>query len=417
MRSRLASRLAWSLCAASLVLVALALLLILLGWSTELPKGWTPWRDQVIGVLGLFGAPILGGLIASRHPRNPYGWLWLGFGMGFALVSLGEPYAAYALVVDPGSLPAPRTVVQVLGIAWVLFIFFSPFLLLLFPDGRLPSRRWRFLVWTVAAAGAMLLVLALFLPGRSGFAPVENPFGIGGTFGDVVTVLVNTGVFVIFGAIVISALSLVFRFRRTTGIERQQIKWFAYAAVVLGGSVAFSGLLGFELPGVWDALFEALTFVGLYVAVGIAILKYRLYEIDRIINRTLVYGALTLMLAAVYFGGVTLLQATFRVLTGQEQQPQFVIVASTLVIAALFNPLRRRIQNFIDRRFYRGKYDAKNTLQAFSQKLRDETDLDVLGEDLVAVVRDTMQPEHVSIWLKPTRTTEKEREDRGVARA
>jgi hypothetical protein len=400
MSARLASRLAWSLCTASLLLMALALLLILLGWSTELPKGWTPWRDQVIGVLGLVGAPILGGFIASRRPGNPYGWLWLGFGMGFALLSLGEPYAAYALVVGPGSLPAPRTVVQVLGLGWVLYIIFAPFLLLLFPDGRLPSRRWRFLVWTVVAAGAVLLVLVPFLPGRSGFAPVENPFGIGGTFGDVVTVLVVAGVFVIFGAIVISALSLVFRFRRTTGIERQQIKWFAYAAVVLGGSVIFSGLLGFDLPGVWDALFETVTIAGLYVAVGIAILKYRLYEIDRIINRTLVYGALTVMLAAVYFGGVTLLQATFRVLTGQEQQPQLVIVASTLVIAALFNPLRRRIQNFIDRRFYRRKYDARKTLDSFSLKLRDETDLEQLNGDLVDVVRETVRPVHVSLWLR-----------------
>jgi hypothetical protein len=155
------------------------------------------------------------------------------------------------------------------------------------------------------------------------------------------------------------------------------------------------------LPGVWDALFETVTFVGLYVAVGVAILRYRLYDIDVIINRTLVYGALTGILALVYFGGVAITQAIFRTLTGQEEQPQLAIVISTLVIAALFNPLRRRIQGFIDRRFYRRKYDAAKTLEAFSAKLRDETDLGVLENDLLGVVKETIQPTHVSLWLRP----------------
>jgi hypothetical protein len=143
------------------------------------------------------------------------------------------------------------------------------------------------------------------------------------------------------------------------------------------------------------------TIVGLYVAVGIAIFKYRLYDIDRIINRTLVYASLTAILVGVYFGGVTATQALFRTLTGQEKLPQLVVVASTLVIAALFNPLRRRIQSFIDRRFYRSKYDARKTLESFSVKLRDETDLEALNNELVGVVRETMQPAHVSLWFPP----------------
>jgi hypothetical protein len=157
-------------------------------------------------------------------------------------------------------------------------------------------------------------------------------------------------------------------------------------------------------------LFETVTFMGLYVAVGVAILKYRLYDIDVIINRTLVYGALTAMLAAVYFGGVAATEALFRVLTGQERQPQLAIVISTLVIAALFNPLRRRIQSFIDRRFYRRKYDAAKTLGAFSSKLRDETDLDALNAELVEVVRETMQPAHVSLWLRPDTASKQNRQ-------
>jgi hypothetical protein len=182
------------------------------------------------------------------------------------------------------------------------------------------------------------------------------------------------------------------------GVERQQLKWFAFAAVLFVGTNVSQFF--YEPPYTWDAFVESVTIVGLYVAIGIAILKYRLYDIDRIINLTLVYGLLTAILAGVYFGGVTATQALFRTLTGQEQLPQLVVVASTLVIAALFNPLRRRIQSFIDRRFYRRKYDAAKTLEGFSLKLRDETDLDALRDDVVGVLGETMQPAHVSLWLR-----------------
>ncbi len=160
-----------------------------------------------------------------------------------------------------------------------------------------------------------------------------------------------------------------------------------------------------------DTLVEAVPIIGLYVAVGIAILAYRLYDIDIIINRTLVYGSLTAMLALVYFGGVTATQAVFQFLTGKEQLPQLIVVASTLVIAALFSPLRRRIQSFIDRRFYRRKYDAAKTLEAFSAKLRKETDLEALSENLLAVVSQTIQPAHVSLWLRPETDSQGERAD------
>ena len=389
--------LAWSVCAAALTLFGLSLLLVFLGWSTPLPRGWISWQGQIISTVGFIGAPVLGGLVASRRPENPYGWLWLGLGLSGALLQLADSYAAYALVVAPSSLPAPRTVGNILGMGWGMGVTLLPFLLLLFPTGRLPSRRWRPVAWAVLVAGAVLVITVPFTPGESGIGPFENPLVVG----EALIFISVAVVFAIFGAIILSALSLVFRYRRAGGLERQQIKWFAYAAVLFGLSLVFSGFLGQDLPGVWDALFETVTFMPLYVAVGVAVLRYRLYDIDVLINRTLVYGALTATLALVYFGGVATTQAIFRALTGQEEQPQLAIVVSTLVIAALFNPLRRRIQAFIDRRFYRRKYDAAKTLEAFSAKLRDETDLEALKNELVGVVKGTMQPAHVSLWLRP----------------
>jgi hypothetical protein len=401
MSRRASSWVAWSVCAAALMLFGLSLLLVFLGWSTPLPKRWVSWQGQIITTAGFIGTPILGGLVASRRPENLYGWLWLGLGLSASLLQLAGSYAAYALVVEPGSLPAPRTVGQVLGMAWGTGIILLPFLLLLFPTGRLPSQRWRPVAWIVLVAGAVLLISGPFTPGNSGIGPFENPLGARGEVGEAIVYISAAVVFAIFAAVVLSALSLVFRYRRAGGIERQQIKWFAYAAVLFGGSLVFGGFLGQDLPGIWDALFETVTFIPLYVAVGVAILRYRLYDIDVLINRTLVYGLLTVILAAVYFGGVVATQAIFRVFTGQEEQPQLAVVVSTLVIAALFNPLRRRIQGFIDRRFYRRKYDAAKTLAAFSARLRDETDLEQLTDELIAVLRDTIQPTHASVWLRP----------------
>ncbi len=386
-------RLAWSLCAVGLALVALSLLLILLERSTAEEF---PWQERVFSVVGFMGAPILGGLIASRRPENPIGWMWLAIGLGFGLSSFAVSYAAYGL----GILPVPRTVgTLVAGLGWTVAITLIPFLFLLFPTGRLPSRRWRVLAWTVVAAGALALILGPFRPGRSGFAPVENPFGLGGAVGEVIFILVQASVIVILVAVVLSVLSLVFRYRRAIGAERQQIKWFAYAAILFSSSIPLD-LLGHALPGLWDALFETATFAGLYAAVGIAILRHSLYDIDVIINRTLVYAVLTATLILVYLGGVAATQTAFRLLTGQEQQPQLAVVASTLVIVALFNPLRRRLQAFVDRRFYRKKYDAALVLEAFSARLRDETDFDTLSEDLTNVARETVQPEFVSLWLR-----------------
>jgi hypothetical protein len=250
-----------------------------------------------------------------------------------------------------------------------------------------------------------------FAPGPlEGHPGVRNPFGLEGvppwvaTAGIAILLLLPL-------CMIASALSLVLRYRRSGGEEREQIKWIAFAALVVVllylitmlSSLTYSGPWGAAGTPLWLGLLQQAalgSFAAVPIAVGFAVLKYRLYEIDLLINRTLVYGSLTLTLVALYFGGIVLLQRVFVVLTGQKST--LAVVASTLVIAALFNPLRRRIQSFIDRRFYRRKYDAIKTLEAFSVKLRDETDLKALNSDLVGVVRETMQPAHISLWLRPS---------------
>jgi hypothetical protein len=282
---------------------------------------------------------------------------------------------------------------------------------LLFPDGMLPSRRWRPLAWLSGVVIASVSVGVALSPGPlQGLGGVQNPFG-----------LLMPWTMPAFWAILLllplcmlaSALSLVFRYRRSRGEERQQLKWIAFAAAFVGLSYMIAMVLSFVFPSqswfapgspLWldlVAYAALLSFVAISIAVGFAILKYCLYDLDLIINRTLVYGSLTATLALIYFGGVVGLQYVLRALTGQGST--LAVVASTLAIAALFNPLRRRVQALVDRRFYRRKYDAAKTLEAFSARLREETDLGNLADDLVGVVGETMQPAHVSLWLCPER--------------
>jgi hypothetical protein len=356
--------------------------------------------------------PLVGVLIASRRPNNPIGWICLAVGLLWMLAIMSGSYAMYGLqVASPGTVPFPAAIGS-LGeeLAPATGGLIGTYLLLLFPDGRLPSRRWRPLAWLSGAVIVSMIVGGVLTPERlQDLGRVRNPFGLEeypwiADAAQGITLLLPL-------CILASATSLVLRFLRSRGEEREQIKWLAFAALILGlgfASFVIPGILAPEAPEgantLWGNILEdtvTLSFAGVPVAIGIAVLKYRLYDIDVLINRTLVYGVLTAMLASVYLGGVTAAQAVLRALTGQEEQSQLAIVVSTLVIAALFNPLRRRIQGFIDRRFYRSKYDARKTLEAFSAKLRDETDLDALSDNLVGVVRETMQPAHVSLWLRP----------------
>jgi hypothetical protein len=399
--TRGAAWVAWSVCALSLTLTALSLLILSLNLSHPKTPIFGSWLDGALSALSY--APV-GALIASRHPANPVGWLLCLYGLVISVSGFSAQYATYALLAQLDSLPAGEAMAWITS--WILPIIngLTVFYILLFPTGRLPGRRWRWLAWLTVAFVVVGVILAAFSPGAllGMLGPIRNPLGIEGFTNVYKAVLFTMAPLLTVAA----ALAVFMRLRRATGVERQQIKWFTYAAAA---SVTAT-ILAYIIPGVIDTptWFERLgyalnivTIPAIPVAIGIAILRYRLYDIDLIINRTLVYGSLTATLAVVYFGGVATTQAIFGALTGQEQQPQLAVVISTLAIAALFIPLRRRIQSFIDRRFYRRKYDAAKTLGAFSAKLRDETDLDALSDDLVGVVRESMQPAHVSLWLRP----------------
>jgi hypothetical protein len=343
----------------------------------------------------------VGAIVASRRPENPVGWLLCLSGVAVSTSTFTSLYAIYALLARPGSLPAGEASAWITAWTLPIMIGLQISYLLLFPTGRLPSRRWRWLAWLTGAFVLAGVVLAAFSSGAyfGALGPIRNPLGIEGFTNVYKAVLYPMAPF-LFAA---SALSVFVRLRRATGVERQQLKWFAYAVAILAiVTTPYVITVAIEAPGWFEwAASAILTAAGttIPISIGIAILRYRLYDIDILINRTLVYGSLTITLVALYFGGIVVLQRVFVFLTGQ--QSTLAVVASTLLIAALFNPLRRRIQSFIDRRFYRKKYDARKTLEAFSAKLRDETNLDALSDDLVGVVRETMQPSHVSLWLRP----------------
>jgi hypothetical protein len=340
----------------------------------------------------------LGALISSRRPRNVMGWIFLATGVLSGVQISSGQYATIALASDGPALPGGALAAWLAMLAQNSFPVCILFLVLLFPDGRLPSRRWRPLAWVMGLFLAATLVVGALSPGPfPEFSSASNPLGV--------EAAKPSGAVLIAGGlgglacVVATMLSVIVRFYFSRGEERLQLKWFTYAAVV---GISTPLLLSTLVPAVFRVVGPfawTLAFLSLPVSAGVAILRYRLYEIDRVINRTLVYGSLTAMLVLVYVGCVVGLQHVLRALTGEESQ--LAIVASTLVVAALFNPFRRRVQSFIDRRFYRRKYDARKTLEAFSARLREETDLDELGGDLVGVVRETMQPEHVSLWLHP----------------
>jgi hypothetical protein len=394
--------LAWSVFALSLVLTALGLLFLALNRSH--PGGPT-YEFAFQGTVMVAACSSVGVLIASRRPAHPIGWLFSALGLSSGVQLFCGEYAIYALAVERGALlPGGQVSVWITCWMWVPTNVLVGFVALLFPNGKLPSPRWRAIGWLngfMAVAGSLA---AAFLPGPSPFiAAIDNPFGVEG-LRDIKDLIDGSLEALSYGVLGVAGLvSIYVRYRRGLGAERQQIKWLAYAGTVLltGTILSYAGpesLSGSWLRQVGFAL-QVIGLVGLPVAIGIAIFKYRLYEIDLIINRTLVYGSLTATLVALYFGGTVLLQRFFVALTGEKST--LVVVASTLVIAALFTPLRRRIQGFIDRRFYRSKYDAAKTLETFSAKLKDETDLDSLSEDLVGVVTETMQPAYVSLWLRP----------------
>ena len=397
MSHRTAAWLAWSLWALSMALTALSLLLLVLNLSHPEVPVYTFWAENVLFSIGY---STVGALIVPRLPsENPIGWLFCAIGLLWAVIHFIGEYAIYTLLAAPGSLPAGEVASWVYSWLWVPGLGLVGFLGLVFPNGRLPSARWRWFARLSALLTLVGAVLTAFSPGPIiiGLSAIRNPLGIEGLPNAYKPVQALMLVL-----LAVSVVSLLMRRMYAREIERQQTKWFTYASAVAASGAILDYIISEPLELVWLGLVgHALVLVGLAgipIAMGIAITRYRLYEIDLIINRTLVYGLLTATLVALYFGAIVVLQRVFVVLTGE--QSTLAVVASTLLIAALFNPLRRRIQGFIDRRFYRTKYDTRNTLESFSAKLRDETDLDALSNDLVGVVRETMQPAHVSLWLR-----------------
>ncbi len=397
MSTRAATRLAWSLFALCVVLTIASIVLFALAHVTRIKD---VNGGELISGLGLIVFPAVGVLVASRRPENPIGWLLLAVGVIGAVTGFAGGYALYGVVAHPGSLPATDAV-TVFAIPDLLpFSLIGTFLLLLFPDGRLPSRRWRPVAWLCGVVIGAELVVALLQPGPiEGLRAVDNPIGLSGRAGSAIEAAGSLLFVPFLLCILASAISLLVRFRRSTGLERQQLKWIAAAGGLLAGWLVSGPLFFWWVPfgGVWDALLPV-AIVAFPISFGFAILRYRLYEIDRIVNRTVVYLAVTALLAGLYFGIVIGLQQVF---SGFTRGNDLAIAGSTLAVAALFRPARRRIQGFVDRRFYRRRYDAARTLEAFSVRLRDEVDLDTLGADLGAVVHETMQPAHVSLWLRP----------------
>jgi hypothetical protein len=422
MSARTASWLAWSLAALCVAVFVSSVPLFVLARSAEVPSSWN--ADLTIGGLlgsGLFLVfPLVGALIASRRPENPIGWLCLADGLLWMTTNMLDDYSVYGMA-KPTSLPFPLGAAGINNWLWVPEVgLLAIYVFLLFPDGRLPTRRWRPLAWLCGVVIVSASVGSMLSPG-----PLDIPRGIRNPFGLEAAPWVTTVTYAILPLLPLcmlaSALSLVLRYRSSRGDVRQQIKWIAFAASLVALTYLIAMVASFIHPSeawltagpvLWlDLLTIAalLSFVTIPIAVGFAVLKYRLYDIDLLINRTLVYGSLTATLASIYLGGVVGLQYVFRTLTAQGST--LAVVASTLVIAALFNPLRGRVQALVDRRFYRRKYDAVKTLEAFSARLRDETDLGTLADDLVGVVGETMRPAHVSLWLRPQKASEAKRPD------
>jgi hypothetical protein len=351
-------------------------------------------------VLAFTAFMVVGAVIVAHRPDNPVGWIFSAIGLLASTGVLAMEYAEYALVTRPGSLPGAAVAawfqwwwLPMLGLILV-------FTLLLFPTGRLPSPRWRPVAVTGAAgivAAAVLSAVQPTLRLQNEDVTLRNPLGVAGV-PDPEDGALGAGLFVLLVACMLAAVvSVVLRFRRSRGVERQQLKWFTFAAALLAVGQL---LTTFLLPEgeLSDVLF-GLTVAFVPIAAGMAMLRYRLYDIDRLINRTLVYGLLTGLLGLVYAAGAF---AAGRLLDPAGGESELAVALSTLVVAALFQPARRRIQAVVDRRFNRRKYDAARTIEAFSARLRDQVDLDTLSAELLAVADQTMQPTTVSLWLRPS---------------
>jgi len=348
------------------------------------PASMTDWTvSGVSGQVVNMAVPVTGFVLASRRPENRIGWLFLVAGLGLGLGGFSNPYAVHALVADPGSWPAGRAFAWLSNWIWVVPVAMLAFLFLLFPTGCLRSRRWRPAAWFTGGAFALAAVWALIAATVQWAHPLSSS-GPGG----LATALWWVSAFLISAGLLVGAVALVVRFAKSSGEERLQLKWCAAAALVL--VVVFVASIWVNSAAV--NVLQSLAFVGLWTAIAVAVLKYRLYDIDRVISRTLAYAIVTGLLVGVYAGLVLLATQVFRF------HSTVAVAASTLAAAALFSPLRQRVQRVVDRRFNRARYDAEQTVASFAARLKDTVDLDSVRGDLAAVVDQALEPAHVSVW-------------------
>ncbi|HZD02583.1 MAG TPA: hypothetical protein VFA46_21070 [Actinomycetes bacterium] len=396
MRTRASTLLVGSLILVAAGLFGLESFLALLPHAAPVPQALTIDAGVFFLSVVILAFVVVGAILAWRRPRNPVGWILLAEGLLWQVPLVASGYVGRALFAEPGSLPAGRLVAWVLNWVWVLPLALLPFFFLLFPSGRLRSPRWRVVAWLAPLSTLTVVARDALAPGPLKAVPsITNPLGMPvsapllSTIGTVSERAI--GIVVLLASVV----SFVLRFRAARGLERQQFKWLVYATAVLVASLTLGEVLSaLGVPDGITSKFNIIPLIGLPVGVGFAVLAHGLYDIDRIINRTLVYGVLTALLGAVYAVGVVLVPQLFG------RTSPLLVAGSTLVAAALFQPLHRPVQDVVDRRFNRRRYDAAKTIDAFSARLRQNIDLDTLTAELCAVVRQTMEPTHVSVWLR-----------------
>jgi hypothetical protein len=392
--------LAWALWLLNLVALALVAWLNDLLVEAGRPDLAILSSDIPAYVLATLSATTVGALLASRRPRHPVGWLLLSLGLPLALSGVATGYANYGLMARPGALPAADWAALYHGVSMLIALAALQFVLLLTPTGSLPSPRWRW--WARVAAGVAVVALAtsLLLPFEPPYQATPNPLEVPDLAG-LLRSLSNLTWAVTALGLPVAAVSLLLRFRRARGVERQQLRWLVLAAALAAAVLVVTalalavGLLGLTGDEVLLGWVSAVVLGLMPLATGAAILRYRLYDLDRIVSRTVAYGLVTVLLAGVYAVVVLALGQ----LLGRDSS--LVVAGATLAVAALFQPARRRVKGAVDRRFNRRRYDAARTIQAFSGRLRQQVDLDSLSAELLAVTDQTMQPSTVSLWLRP----------------
>jgi class 3 adenylate cyclase len=400
-RAHTAARLAWWLCAVALAMMLARLVVVVLAGTTALPPGFPPPVVQAIEVLGFLGAPILGAVIAAHRPENPYGWLWCAIGLSLGMTFLAVGYGAYALVVEPGALPGGVAAAWVSGVATAIDYGLLPFVFLLFPNGRLPSDRWRWVAWTAGLVGVVLVVLFAVGPEIYDFPFVDNPVRFAGATGELVEWLFQSGVarvvwLAYIATLALSAVSMAVRFRRASGQERQQLKWLAFVSIALFGFFVVDVFVSAWEGRLLDAVVGAVLFSAMYAAIGIAVLRHRLYDIDLLLTRTLAYGLLTAAFTVVYLAIVV----GIGTLAGAQGRPSLPLsVAATGVIAVAFQPARDRSRRLANRLVYGRRATPYEVLSAFSRGVAGAATDDSL-QRMARLVVEATGARRATVWLR-----------------